>query len=542
MKKINLVDKEISSYQKSYRESANKKLLKHHDLIIRNQLDESISRTEHELDELNCLINVAESRPYKIEISRLVEKLEKFVAEEKKIDDKLHTVQVKLNHLKFQINRVDNEYVKLLKLSSTDAEYAEKLRSNQKEVEILETELDCTKKKKNHLKLQNSKLRNAIDELRFTRYLFQNQWENVVGRLYRNKKHLVEMVEQVIFAFAKGTDISKRIKIIEKKGKIDFITHRREMQNIFRTVVTNEQELQFCSNKADVININDVDKNLVRKRAKLKSKYEKLTNTYTDNAANIKKFTNLDNIDAVVAKVGACKRKYFSNYLYLNELNQNITELNVVLSDTRKCAALAERSAAGKPHEKQNQVEILKSDLLNQQITNRQLKKKSAKTEKKLNKYYSAIQKMYSTIKIVEIPKQNDEHSNIVRTTKIKVNAHTLKEALALIEERLKFVMWNIYCWQRDTNQHPKNCLVHDIEFINCKKIEDTIPDMVHVCPQCSQNEDAANPETEMPLNRQQVLDNLKRQIRNTHMESRMHNLHKCHTTASRSLMVKKIL
>lgn len=530
MKKVP-IDTEISNHQRLYRESANRKLLTHSEIKSRILLDKTISRGEHEIEEYSCWIKVAENKANKIENNRMVKTLEGFLAEGKIIDEDINNIKVHINHLKSQILRVDEEYNNAGKLMISDLVHAENVRSAYKAVEILENELDFIKKKKNRLKLQNSKLRHAIDELRYTRCLFKNQWENVVNRLTRNKKNLIDMVEQVLFAFARGTDFCKRIEFI--KSKTDNSLFYTQMQNVNQSLEAEERATQFFQSKMNAIAVQDNNRCLFKGRADKKTMYQKMTDVYSKNIDNIKKLTNLNDIDGIIANCTEHKRSVFSSYLYLNELNQSIDTAGSVLLDVQKSAALAERKIE-KPHKKQNRVEIEKSVLTNQQSLNHQLKEREESIRENLDRYYSAIHKMYEMFKTRAIPHLNDGCLNDLELNATETNEYNVEKILSTIEERLKFVMWNLYCWQHD---HADGGIVNGIEFVNYKKMETPMEKLVHPCPECSQNEDAAKPEKETLLDRGKVIEKLKKQIKSTQMESRMHNIEECPTATSRNLL-----
>lgn len=275
--KLREYDKEISKHQKSYRDRANRKLHNIQDVRKRMILESGINRCKKELEEVNSSIGVAENRAIRIEFKRSVDKIEKYFAEEQQIDNEINTIQTNMGHLKSQISRVDKEYMDLGRKAISDDAYAEKLRAAQKAIKILENELDYTKKKKNALKLHNQILRHSIDELRYARHLFQEQWVNVVGRLFANKKQIIEMVDQVMKAFERGTQIFTRIEVSKAKAITETQNRRKEMQQTDRVKEAKDRSMNFFKEKAKIATINDVDAKFVALREKTKFSHQKLT-------------------------------------------------------------------------------------------------------------------------------------------------------------------------------------------------------------------------------------------------------------------------
>lgn len=181
-----------------------------------------------------------------------------------------------------------------------------------------------------------------------------------------------------------------------------------------------------------------------------------------------------------MGKLTEYKRNYFQNYLYLNEINKNLTALDVAVENTRAFTALVERQLK-RPAEKQNELDALKSKLSDQKDKTRQCNKKRTAMQTNLTKYYSSIHEMYEILMKTSIATKSRE-----QIIEGETNEFNVEKILSAIEQQLKNVMINVFCWQRDTNQNPDDWLVRGIEFINITRPKIEVDPIVHPCPECN--------------------------------------------------------
>lgn len=527
-------ENEVSRTQKEYRDLANLQTISNADQIRRRGLFKTLNLTKDEKHNLSINFSAASSKCHTVNYERDVKRIQKNVANGESIMKMSNKFKSEINHLKMQINRIDAAQSKQEKSAVSDNQYSFNVKQAKITVKLLNDRLYEMRCKENVLMKYNSKLQEIVRNLTCDRVAFNKLWKNTIHRLGLDKKMLVDMVDQAVYAFEKGTEFCKRIEFISKQAIMSKHMHIDEMSYILQWLELDKRTHYFFGNKLNKIQSKTLDSKEIKRRNNFKNEHQQHIQSYQKIMDTVKQFSGETSINRMLEQFRRRKSEYFSYYCYLNDLNKYILYLNKVLHMVNQHIQVVQ--STDRHHKTKLNEENLLNARLNENKFAYQRKLSDLNTiENDLMNYYSQFDLLIEILKC-----ENIEKYLVKEFENETVMFHNIKEFMGIIEKRIKEIISWVYYVDRMDNQ-LKSHIVQDTEVINYRLNEEAILSLVYQCPECAEAEDTTGHESQEPMNPDEIRKNVKSKTVSPEMQYRMHSISQCDLPVSRALLAKTL-
>lgn len=505
---------ELNRYRRIYRDLNKKRILTAVEQRADSNLQKNIERNTNILKELDIAIKHVNNKVANAESQRDVDSLTSIVHQQDRYTDEITMVKTKNEQLRTQIRRVNDQ---LSKYSTIDTQF-----SAAKKIEMLENQLLHKNQKLSCMKMGGLKFKEIVSQLLFARRRFQRMRNNFITKLMAKKQTILELVDHYSMGFLRGMESCRDLEKLHNQTGEQLKEHLQDMRQLIRSAEATQLLCEFMIKKGQPI---ELASHAVPPREILMENYRQHIKAYADILAHLSDFAT----DVTPADIRQKIRLRFSMYLYINDIQKMIDDSEQVLQQLTDDQEIATQQALmwRNIKEKLNQFEAVFSREI-------ELTQHSAnyltEVETKLKGYYGKMEELFKML--------NCEDS-LLYSRGQEINAYNLDNVLEVVEERLRHVMYTVFCWQNERGIPAEERLVHAVEFEKPKSIADV--KLVHQCPECSQAEVRANPEFESVMDRKTKSKKIKMNIKNKVTYASTHAIEDCPKPGSKAILSKEM-
>lgn len=534
MEAIIVKEDDISRVQRKYCDLANYQNLSNRDKMRRKGLAKKLQLSDGELNSLNDTLTAAGCRYHRIASDGYIKALESLVSDQKSVDKQIRSLRLEVEHLCSQIIRLEQSRSKLEKIAISDNQYGFNLKQASITVKLLENLLLVAQQKENRFKQDNVKLQKLIRDLCGDRIQFNKLWMKVVDCLCLDKKMLLDMTDQAVLAFEKGTEYRKRTDFISKNASVLRNDQIDEMTAILRSLHMDQINEKFFGNKMHHIQMRQLDDNEVMRRNAFRRYHNETHHANEITLNQVKLKSGQINVDTIVAKFVEQKREYFSLFCYLNNLQLRVMQMTALLARVR---ARAEEGKTNQvPIKQKNKAKmVLEGSLARAKTENQKAESELVALNEALDRYY------YELTKIVDSLNCDRTHASLVKGFENdKVHVHNIGTFLTMVEHRLKRIMGFVFYLEMNKSDRQKRA-VQDVDVINYLLNEPEHEPIVHQCAECAMEAEASGHDAQTPLDMVAIREAMMVKALTPEIAYRMHNISQCELPKSRALLAKSM-
>uniref|UniRef100_A0A182JVX9 ODAD1 central coiled coil region domain-containing protein n=1 Tax=Anopheles christyi TaxID=43041 RepID=A0A182JVX9_9DIPT len=435
-------------------------------------------------------------------------------------DRQIIAAKIDMSELLSQIRRANTELESATKAVPSDYVYTAALQKSRTELAAIESRLDNARKLEGKLHAENRRHRQEIENMLGERKLYNQQWQQYVRELNRNRKFLLDMIERATLAFNQGEDLCYRIDSLKAQENRDKRARVQEMMEVERQIVGTRYVNEFLRTKGCRRAVAELDSRLVGKRNIFKLVNREKVDRFSAIIGNTMVYLQLDAIHDVLFRIEKQQDKYMALFRYLNETNSKIEEANGIARDLEKDS---ERLQEGEKRKRLSDERNAKQDmqkLLAAQKHSMKLQKEVYLYQEDLEVKLGAVEQALSLVgfdrsKILQLM-GGSTSSSYERLTGEK-----LMMALSAIERKvLEFVQMSSVCATMEEDAQISS-LYGSQQCAECAEGQDV-----------NQHDDRIVLPTEHP----QLVDNVRKRVTAPEMQYRLHTLSQCKLPRSRML------
>lgn len=527
-------ENDISRSQRKYCEHANHQILSNNDRLKGLGLAKKLQLSDVQQNVLNDSVIAAACRYHRIAAEKFVKTLQSYVSEQKSIDVAIRSLKLDVDHLNSQIIRLEQLRTKLEKNAISDNQFVYNLTQANTNVKLLENRLLVAQQKENHFKQENVKLLQVIRNLCDERIKFNDLWAKVVNRLLLDKRMLIDMTDQAVLAFEKGTEYRKRMDFIAKSALLAKNDHIEEMSTILRSLHLDTIRENFFVNKMHRIPMKQLNEKEVERRTAFRRFLTRTQNAYEITLNEVRIKSSQTKIDAIVAEFAKQKREYFSEFCYLNDLQFRVMQMHTILTKVKRQANEGVANQVPLKQKKKAKM-VLEASVARAKVENQESESELRALNESLERYYHVLSTIVEHLKCdrtnLSLPKdfKNDE-----------VHMHNVGTFLSLVEHRLKQIMSFVFYLELNSRDST-SMVINDVDVINHLLNELEIEPIVHECAECAMEAEATGHEAQTPLDVTAIRDAMMVKALTPEMAYRMHNISQCELPRCRALLAKSI-
>lgn len=529
-------EKAISTLHKNYRKLANARLATTIEEIRNKNLEKNLEHVEVELKELTLNLEVASNAVYKNESKDNMRKIELAIKCMEECDLKLAAVQLEVDAVRSQLHRLRSEKAVLGKRAVSDNAYLQNVNQAGKNVERFSNRLHTLRLKEGSLRRWNKQLREMAKIVINERMLFNYWYGNIVDRLSRRKKLLIDMADEAILALDLGTDLCKRITNLKNKSAKDLHDHVNEMSTLILNINVNEQEYKFFENKGKPIEIRPLSERERKRRDAFKLAHGTNIERYQQLLEATQNKTGETNTIDVVDKFKSYECKHFSYYTYLNELNLHIENMIGASASLPKKEQVSRTLKKGEPQPADNSLAHWQERLNGTSVAGTAKEQELNDAQTKLNNYFNQIKQLFLCLKCNNDPRCDDIKDDDVTPQNYSV-------FLCMIEMQLKEVLSQVYyAERREMDGSPLAPVsVRDVDVERPQPFNySMLSSLMYDCAECEASQNVADSKVHVPpIAAENLCGLVKTKINSPEMQYRMHNIDKCNIPRSRILYTK---
>lgn len=252
----------------------------------------------------------------------------------------LDNLQRKIRAVLEDISLLDNENSKVAteidkhraKLGGVNAAQANN-SSVDKHVRVLENRLEKALVKFNKALAVNKQMRLSIDNLRRERLVFDNIYHKFERELIEQKKQMADVIEASNAAYEARDEAQSKILVLREKAEKEFQSYIQEIKEIDRILEQDRRLKEFMATKNSHRINRPADSTIQKPGTKDGAGNNKFPSqeslfvpldTYENAFAEIKKVTQISDINELVERFKAVEDQNFSLFNYVNEINNEI--------------------------------------------------------------------------------------------------------------------------------------------------------------------------------------------------------------------------
>lgn len=537
--------KALSQAQRTYRNYANGKFGLIYNRRRHNNLAFNLITNKRLKDKLNVELNVALAKATVDENEKYCREVEYHVLQQEDLTEKINLAKMEISHLKDQIKRAEKETFHLTKTGLTDVAYHENMRRARKSLQVLETQVEISRKLECEMIAKNSKLRHEIDHLLYDRAVFNKIWYKLVSKLVMDKKFLLEISERAILAFNQGTEICNQLKSLQEKIQRDKKVAMRDMSENIRKLDAANKQQEFYSVKQKFRDIAELEPREVLRRNMFRKDHNKKLKLYAKVLNDVKQFYGVDEIHQVIEKFHNEESQYFSNFNYMNEITEQVEILNASLQDIHYGI-----DEDRKTIDDRNKSEFNSIDTLNKKL-DVEKKNLNAKSNELSKQQALIVRLMNETTDIFNILKCDKDDLRMILGDHTKVTKFNTDKFLSRLENKLASVISFIYFNERKNLKSEEDYAKAKDKFM-VRSIERNWEDptdlreliLTHQCPECAESEDVNRFDEKIvyPDKKDVSAEIVAKKLAAPEMRYRMHNISACRLPGSRNIVNQRYI
>uniref|UniRef100_A0A182LVM1 ODAD1 central coiled coil region domain-containing protein n=1 Tax=Anopheles culicifacies TaxID=139723 RepID=A0A182LVM1_9DIPT len=441
-------------------------------------------------------------------------------------DKQIGAAKTDMNELMSQIKRANSELECAIKAVPSDFVYGEALEKSRLELTAIESRLHHARKLEGKLHAENRKQRNEIENMLCERKLYNQQWQQYVVELNRNRKFLLDMIERATLAFNQGEDLCYRIDSLKAQESRDKRVRVQEMIEVERQIIGTRYVNTFLRTKGFQRSVAELDPRLVRKRNLFKMAHRDRIDRFGTIINDTKQYLRLAAIEGVLFEIEKQQDKYTALFRYMNITNAKIEEANGIARDLEKDS---ERLHEGEKRKRFTDERNFKQDmqqLLTAQEQSMKLKEEVCKQQNALEMKLAIVEQSLSMVGF-DLAKI---HQLMVATTSAdrdRLTEESLMKALSSIERKVLELV-------QLSSDRPL--------------VEDDMPISTlygsQQCAECAEGQDVNQHDERIVLRteHQKLLENVRNRVTAPEMQYRLHTLSQCKLPRSRMLVNKRYM
>ncbi|XP_052890289.1 uncharacterized protein LOC128298562 [Anopheles moucheti] len=441
-------------------------------------------------------------------------------------DKQIEAAKTDMNELMSQIKRANGELKCATKAVPSDFIYEKGLEKSRTELMAIETRLHNARLLEGKLHTENRKQRSEIENKLGDRKLYNQQWQQYVGELNRNRKFLLDMIERATLAFNQGEDLCYRIDSLKAQETRDKRARVQEMIEMERQIVGTRYVNEFLRTKGFQRAVANLDPRLVRKRNLFKTVHRDKIDRFGVIIDDTKEYLQLAAIQDILLAIEKQQDKYTALFRYLNITNAKIEEANGIARDLEKDSERLHESAKRQRFVDERN---LKQDMRQQLIA--------------------------------------QEHSMKLQE-EVRQQKDALEVKLAVVEQALSVVGFDrakVHQLMAGTTSCDRDRLTEEILMNALLAIERKVLELVRMsssgtvveedapisdlygsqqCAECAEGQDVNQHDERivLPTEHQQLLENVRKRVTAPEMQYRLHTLSQCKLPRSRMLVNKRYM
>uniref|UniRef100_A0A182VPR6 ODAD1 central coiled coil region domain-containing protein n=1 Tax=Anopheles minimus TaxID=112268 RepID=A0A182VPR6_9DIPT len=441
-------------------------------------------------------------------------------------DKQIGAVKTDMNELMSQIQRANSELESAIKKVPSDFVYGEALEKSRTELTAIESRLHNARKLEGRLHMENRKLRHEIENMLCERKLYNQQWQQYVIELNRNRKFLLDMLERATLAFNQGEDLCYRLDSLKAQESRDKRARVQEMIEVERQIVGTRHINEFLRIKGFQRAVADLDPRLVRKRNQFKTAHRDRIHRFGAIIDDTKEYLQLASIEGILLKIEKQQDKYTALFRYMNITNAKIEEANGIARDLEKDSG---RLHEGEKRKRFTEERNLKQDmqqLLAAQEHSMKLNEEVRLQQDALETKVAFIEQALSVVGFDRAKIQQLMAATTV-SDRSRLTEETLMNALSFIERKVLELV-------RMSTDGP--IVEEDAPMSTLYGNEQ--------CAECAEGQDVNQHDERivLPMDHQKLLENVRKRVTAPEMQYRLHTLSQCKLPRSRMLVNKRYM
>ncbi|XP_049300700.1 golgin subfamily A member 1 [Anopheles funestus] len=441
-------------------------------------------------------------------------------------DKQIEAAKTDMNELMSQIKRANNELECAIKALPSDFVYEEALERSRTELAAIESRLHNARRLEGKLHTENRKQRSEIENMLGERKLYNQQWQQYVGELNRNRKFLLDMIERATLAFNQGEDLCYRIDSLKAQETRDKRARVQEMIEVERQIVGTRYINEFLHTKGFQRAVADLDPRLVRKRNLFKTVHRDKINRFGTIIDDTKEYLKLAAVQDILLEIEKQQDKYTALFRYMNITNAKIEEANGIARDLEKDS---ERLHEGEKRKRFADERNLKQDM--QQLLAAQEHSMKLKEEVNLQKEALEIKLaiVEQALSVVGFDRTKIKQLMAATTSsdRDRLTEQNLMSALSAIERKvLKLVRMS-----SDSTVVEEDAPISTLYGSQ-------------QCAECAEGQDVNQHDERivLPTDYQKLMKNVQTRVTAPEMQYRLHTLSQCKLPRSRMLVNKRYM
>uniref|UniRef100_A0A182REA4 ODAD1 central coiled coil region domain-containing protein n=1 Tax=Anopheles funestus TaxID=62324 RepID=A0A182REA4_ANOFN len=370
------------------------------------------------------------------------------------------------------------------------------------------------------------KQRSEIENMLGERKLYNQQWQQYVGELNRNRKFLLDMIERATLAFNQGEDLCYRIDSLKAQETRDKRARVQEMIEVERQIVGTRYINEFLHTKGFQRAVADLDPRLVRKRNLFKTVHRDKINRFGTIIDDTKEYLKLAAVQDILLEIEKQQDKYTALFRYMNITNAKIEEANGIARDLEKDS---ERLHEGEKRKRFADERNLKQDM--QQLLAAQEHSMKLKEEVNLQKEALEIKLaiVEQALSVVGFDRTKIKQLMAATTSsdRDRLTEQNLMSALSAIERKvLKLVRMS-----SDSTVVEEDAPISTLYGSQ-------------QCAECAEGQDVNQHDERivLPTDYQKLMKNVQTRVTAPEMQYRLHTLSQCKLPRSRMLVNKRYM
>uniref|UniRef100_A0A182YES7 ODAD1 central coiled coil region domain-containing protein n=1 Tax=Anopheles stephensi TaxID=30069 RepID=A0A182YES7_ANOST len=439
-------------------------------------------------------------------------------------DGQIEAAKTDMNELMSQIKRVNSELDSATKAVPSDFVYGEALEKARSELAAIESRLHNARTLEGKLHADNRKRRSEIENMLVERKLYNQQWQQYVAELNRNRKFLLDMIERATLAFNQGEDLCYRIDSLKAQETRDKRARVQEMIEVERQIVGTRHINAFLRTKGYQRGVAELDARLVRKRNLFKAAHREKIDRFGAIISSTMEYLQLDAIQDVLLEIEKQQDKYTALFRYMNITNAQIEEANGIARDLEKDS---ERLHEGEKRKRLSDEKTLKQDL--QQV--RSAQKLSDELREEIRRQQDALEVKLATVEqalsVVGFDRATILQLMAATTSsdRSRLTDESLMNALSAIERKVLQLV----------HMSAEGTVVEEDAPINTLYGSQQ-------CAECAEGQDVNQHDERivLPQEHPKLVENVRKRVNAPEMQYRLHTLSQCKLPRSRMLVNKR--
>ncbi|XP_075210206.1 coiled-coil domain containing protein 114 [Lycorma delicatula] len=240
---------------------------------------------------------------------------------------KIKAEKVQITELKVQINKVNDEILKLNKTDVNELRVQEKKEEYKRTITALEDRLEVATRKLNSVIADNAGFRHEINHLLFERKIFHKFYLQMSKELIKSKQIMIDLIEQATNAFDQREETQEKLKGLKDRMKVECAIHAQEVRELIRHLENDEVLYEFLAIKGQKRVLADLEaKEALEKQQQIENIEQKIA-VYNDMLEKIKKFSGENDVNRLAVGFLKQEEENFTLFNYVNELNSEVEAL-----------------------------------------------------------------------------------------------------------------------------------------------------------------------------------------------------------------------